>query len=300
MQFRTPRKTLFKTPSMDRFTLRYFAAKVFAAKTVAAKAGTQVVVAAMALLCLPLAAQEQPGEGEQGSSWGLGIGLMSQQKAYTDMDRDNKVIPFISYENEYIEVLGPNLKVKLPGLAFSESNQLNFNLLGSYDFSDNDPNDTPILSGMEERKGGFWAGAQAQWQNDFVNVSLELLTEVAGDSEGSKFELTFERTWHFAQSYLLTPRLVLSRVDKKYVDYYYGVRADEVVPASATTTGRAFYQGEAALNTEFGVMGMYMIDPQQMILLDVSVTSLADEIKDSPLVDSSTESQLLLGYIYRF
>lgn len=296
MQFQTLRKTIFKTPLINRLKLPNFAAKA-----VAAKAGARAVIAAMALLCLPLAAQEQQGEqGEQGSSWGLGIGLMSQQKAYTDMDRDNKVIPFISYENEYIEVLGPNLKVKLPGLEFSESNQLHFNLVGSYDFSDNDPKDTPILNGMEERKGGFWAGAQAEWQNDWVNVSLELLTEVAGDSEGSKLDLTFERSWNFGQSYMLTPRLVFSQVDKKYVDYYYGVRANEVVPASATNAGRAFYQGEAALNMEFGVMGMYMIDQQQMIMLDISVTSLADEIKDSPLVDSSTESQLLLGYIYRF
>lgn len=250
------------------------------------------LAAAMTLFCLPLAAQES--DAEQGSSWGLGLGVMSSQKAYTDMDSETRVIPFISYENEYIEVLGPNLKYKLPGFQLNDSNKFNFNLVGEYDFTDNDPDETPILNGMEERKGGFWAGAQAEWQNEIATVSLEWLTEVAGDSDGSIVNLGIERTWHIGDSFMLSPRVVFSRVDKNYVDYYYGVRADEV------RAGRAFYQGEAALTTELGLRGIYMMDQNQMIMLDVAVTSLATEIKDSPLVDSSTESRVMLGYIYRF
>ena len=257
-----------------------------------AKFVTSGLVAAMALLCLPLTAQES--ETEQGSSWGLGLGVMSSQKAYTDIDRDTKAIPFISYQNEYIEVLGPNLKYKLPSFELNDSNKFNFNFIGKYDFTDIDPNETPILNGMEERKGGFWLGAQAEWQNEFVNVSLELLTEAAGDSDGSMFNLGFDRTWHIGDSYMLTPRVVFSRIDKNYVDYYYGVRADEV------RTDRVFYQGEAGVNTEIGLRGAYMFNQKHMVLLDVAVTSLATEIKDSPLVDSSTESQVMLGYIYRF
>lgn len=253
---------------------------------------TRSLAAAIALLCLPLTAQAS--DDEQESSWGLGLGVMSSQKAYTDMDRDTKVIPFISYENEYIEVLGPNLKYKLPGFELNDANKFNFNLVGEYDFSDNDPDETPILNGMEERDGGFWVGAQVEWQNEFVNVSLEFLTEAAGDSDGSMFNLGFERTWTIGERYMLTPRVVLSRVDKNYVDYYYGVRADEV------RSDRAFYQGEAGLNTEIGLRAMYMFDRNQMLMLDLAVTSLASEIKDSPLVDSSTESRVILGYIYRF
>lgn len=250
------------------------------------------LAAAIALLCLPLAAQES--DSEQESSWGLGLGVVSSQKAYTDMDRETRVIPFISYENEYIEVLGPNLKYKLPSFELNDSNKFNFNLVGEYDFSDNDPDETPILNGMEERKGGFWAGVGMEWQNEIATISLEWLTEVSGDSEGAVINLGIERTWHIGDSYMLTPRVVLSRVDKNYVGYYYGVRVDEV------RSDRAFYQGEAGLNTEVGVRGIYRIDQQQMIMLDLAVTSLATEIKDSPLVDSSTESRVMLGYIYRF
>ena len=80
----------------------------------------------------------------------------------------------------------------------------------------------------------------------------------------------------------------------QYVDYYYGVRANEM------TADRAYYQGESAVNIEVGARGGYMFKQKHFVFLDVSVTSLASEIKDSPLVDSSTENRLMLGYIYSF
>jgi outer membrane protein len=34
--------------------------------------------------------------------------------------------------------------------------------------------------------------------------------------------------------------------------------------------------------------------------MDVGVSSLAKEIKDSPLVDRSTENRVFIGYLYSF
>lgn len=46
--------------------------------------------------------------------------------------------------------------------------------------------------------------------------------------------------------------------------------------------------------------GVYQFDQHHSVLLGVEVTSLADEIKDSPLVDRSTENAVLVGYLYTF
>lgn len=250
------------------------------------------ITAAVAMLSLPVIAGET--DSDQESSWGLGIGVMSSQKAYTDIDSDTNVIPFIAFENKYIEVLGPNLKYKLPSFELNDSNKFNFGIVGKYDFSDIDPSETPILNGMEERKGSFWGGVQAEWESDYAEVSIEWLSDVSGDSKGNMFNLGIEKTWHFGENYTLTPRVLFSWVDKKYVDYYYGVRANEV------TSNRFFYQGDSTLNTEISLRGGYMFNEKHMVFLDVAVTSLGTEIKDSPLVDSSTESQVTLAYVYRF
>ncbi|MCS4306178.1 outer membrane protein [Rheinheimera pacifica] len=258
---------------------------------------TRTVAASFMLLGagLPLAVTAQQVDDDSSeSSWGLGLAVVTSQKAYTDIDRDNKVLPILSYENRYIRLAGPELAVKLPGYQFSESNKISFSIIGKYDFTDYEQSDAPILNGMEDRDGGFWAGFKAEWQNSLADISAEYVTEVSGDSEGNAFNFAVERTWHFKQQFMFTPRLVVSLLDKNYVDYYYGVRANEV------TADRAYYQGESAVNFEVGARGGYMFKQKHFVFLDVSVTSLASEIKDSPLVDSSTENWVMLGYIYRF
>ncbi|MFP3355641.1 MipA/OmpV family protein, partial [Pseudoalteromonas sp. SIMBA_153] len=74
----------------------------------------------------------------------------------------------------------------------------------------------------------------------------EFVSEVAGDSEGSRFNLGIEKTWHFAENYTFSPRVEVKWHDDKYVDYYYGVQVSEV------NADRSFYKGEAAINIEVG------------------------------------------------
>jgi len=258
-----------------------------------ATATRSLAAAVMLLAGLPLTvAAQQPDDGT--SSWGLGVAVITSQKAYTGIDRDNKLLPILSYENRYIRLSGPELAVKLPGYQFSESNNVNFSIIGKYDFTDYKQSDAPILNGMADRDGGFRAGFKAEWQNSIADISAEYVTEVSGDSEGSEVNLTVEKTWHFAQHYMFTPRIAVSWQDKKHIDYYYGVRRNEV------TAERAFYQGEAGMNIETGARVGYMFEQRHIIFLDVSLTSLATEIKDSPLVDRSTENRVFLGYSYRF
>ncbi|MCL5975895.1 MAG: MipA/OmpV family protein, partial [Gammaproteobacteria bacterium] len=148
--------------------------------------------------------------------------------------------------------------------------------------------------GMKDRDGGFWMGAKVEWKNPLVNITAELVTEVSGDSDGSSFNLGFERSWDFKERFTLTPRLVASWSDKDYVDYYYGVRQEEV------NANRSFYKGDSTVNIEAGIRGDYMFNEKHFMFLDLSVTSLGSEIEDSPIVDSSTQSRVFLGYIYRF
>lgn len=239
-------------------------------------------------------ATAQQTEHESSSTWGVGAVVLSSQKAYTDVDRNNTFVPIVTFENKYIRLLGPELEFKLPGIELNELGQLNFSLVTKYDFNDYEQDDSWILNEMDKRKGGFWAGAKAEWQNRYVNISAEFTSEISGDSEGSRVEFGLERTWRFGEQFTLTPRMTVSWLDKKYVDYYYGVRADEV------RSYRAFYQGQAGMNAEIGIRGGYMFNKKHLILLDVGLSSLASEVKDSPLVDNSTENRVFLGYIYYF
>lgn len=241
---------------------------------------------------------EVGAEAESSSwSWGLGIGAMSKQKAYAGYDRENKVvpIPMVRFENQYVRVSGPGVEVKLPTVRINEAHKLKFAIVGRYDFSSGyEADDSPRLAGMSERKGSFWAGAKVAWENDLANVTAEWAGDASGHSKGQLLSLGIDRTWRFGNHVMLTPRLSATWQDSKYVDYYYGVRNEEA------RVGRAVYHGDGGMSARLGVRGVYRFDRHHSVLLDVGVTSLASEIKNSPLVDRSTENSVFFSYGYRF
>lgn len=228
------------------------------------------------------------------SSWGLGLGVATTQKAYKGIDRDNLAIPLFFYENQWVRLVGPSLDVKLPGLRIGPSNRLDFRLVARYDGSGYEANDAPILAGMAERKGSVWVGGKANLRSGPWDLIGEAVADASGHSKGYRASLTVQRSFRLGDGLALSPRLGVHWLSNNYVDYYYGVRAHEATP------GRSAYLGKAAYNVELGGRASYAFNRTQSVFLDVGLTSLASDIKDSPLVDRSTENRVFLGYQYRF
>lgn len=249
--------------------------------------------AALALgLCTAAVAVAAPAD--EGSSWGLGVAAFSAQQPYTGIDREKRALPLISYENQYVRVFGPIVEFKAYSVDLGGGQRLDLRVIGKYDFSGYEAGDAPILSGMRERKSGFWAGGKVAWRTGVVDVTAEVLADASGKSKGRRANLGLEKNWRIGQHFMLTPRAGAAWVDKKYVDYYYGVAADEA------RAGRAAYVGKSGVNAELGLRGTYVVDAHHSMFLDVGVTKLAKKIKDSPLVDRATENRVGLGYLYRF
>ncbi len=163
-------------------------------------------------------AQQPPGKGKPDDlNWGVGLAVMSAQKAYRGMDRETRVLPLLSFENQYIKLGGPNLDIKLPGLTLSESQRLKFGLTvklfggsGGYDASD-----SPFLAGMAERKDGIWAGVKTEWENPLADVKLEWLADASGNSKGQRVVLGLERKWMLSPQLMLVPQIGAEWTDKK-------------------------------------------------------------------------------------
>lgn len=228
-----------------------------------------------------------------GAEWGAGVGVASTQKPYKDMSRDMTPVPLLYFENEHLYFFGTEAEIKLPPLTFNETQRINFGLIGWYDGSGYDADDASILDGMAKRKSGFWGGAKAEWQSPWVNISADWTHDLSGNSKGQRVNIGAKRTWKMGE-FSLTPRVVATWHDKKYVDYYYGVQADEA------RDWRPAWQGDSSLSAEFGLRSVYQFSSHHSLILDLEATRLATEVKDSPLVDRSTEDRIFLGYLYRF
>lgn len=261
-------------------------------QTLAAGPAARAVVTTFGLaVFLSSAALAQSSQIDSGaeSRWSLGLGAVTIQKAYRDIDRYNMAVPLLNYENKWVSFSVPKLDIKL-----YSSQSLSFRLRARYAGSEGyESSDSPFLVGMDDRKGSFWAGGAAIWKNDIANVSAELLGDMSGKSKGSRFKLQVDRRFEMG-SFGLTPRLGAEWYDRKFVDYYYGVKASEAA------VGRSAYQGNSSNGVEAGLRVDYSPARQHTLYLDFGLTQFGNAIKDSPLVEKANQSAVSLGYLYKF
>ncbi|KAF1008928.1 MAG: Outer membrane protein OmpV [Luteibacter sp.] len=237
-------------------------------------------------------AQEPTGD-EQGARWSVGVGVLSMQKPYAGMGRDNIALPVVQFENKYINLFGPQLEVKLPRWTIGESQQIETKWVVKWDGSGYDSSDAKILKGMHDRGGSFWTGPKVEWKTGVVDVSAQWLADVSGKSNGREANLSLERTWFIGERLMLTPHIGATLHDKKFVNYYFGVRPDEALP------GRPVYEGKSVTRGEVGVRGIYLFNERHAVLVDVVATSVGNSVKRSPLVDRSSENRVIMAYTYR-
>lgn len=243
-------------------------------------------------LCwVPIAMAQTGSSDEQGfSTLSLGMGVAVVKKPYRDNDNDDDVLPLplFSYENRWVSASVPNLDIKL---LYSES--VTLSLRARYAGDGYNADDSPYLAGMNDRKGSIWAGGTIIWKAGIADLSAEVLGDVSGNSKGSRAKLQAERRLS-SGAFGITPRLAVARVDRKFTDYYYGVKTAEVRP------NRSLYEGESAINVETGVRMDYTFARHHTLFLDASITRFGKAIKDSPLVDNSSQTMMGVGYLYRF
>lgn len=242
------------------------------------------------LQCFHSAWGDEPENfNRDGSSWGLGVGGGVENKPYKGVGNKGLFIPIIQYENKYISAFGPRIDFKAPSVG-----PVDFKLRASYEFSDGyKGSDSNFLRGMNTRKSGFWVGGVVLWHAGFADLTFEAAADASRISKGRQLKLGIERGFRFGD-FELTPRLTVASLDKKYVNYYYGVTNAEALPT------RNAYQGRSATNIEAALRIGYALAPKQSLFFEVSDTRLGKGITDSPLVSRSTQAAALVGYLYRF
>jgi len=222
------------------------------------------------------------------SVWGLGLGAVANDNGYVDVGTEVNAVPVVFYQSEDVYLLGPNF-----GYNMFDYAGLEFSLVGQYRFDGFKEEDEEIFRGMEERSGSLDLGFSIGYDSDYGNLSFEYVTDVTSEHEGNEMSLSYSLPYRF-DTYEITPFIKANRMSDDLVDYYYGVRANEV------TQSRAFYQADASTNFEVGVNSRWQMGKHHNFIGNLSYQSFGAEIKDSPLVDKSGGLQLVVGYMYVF
>lgn len=234
----------------------------------------------------------QAAEADSTTQWGLGVAGGVFQQPYEGVSNKKRALPLLYVENSWLRIAGPSADIKL-GNWTGGYGSIEVAARLKYEGMGYEASDSPVLAGMDERKESFWAGGAVAWKSPIARLGVEWVGDASGHSKGQQLQLQVDRRFAMGR-FALTPRVQAQWLDKKYVDYYYGVKAGEALP------GRAQYTGKAATTLGVGLRADYQLQARQSIFLDLAVTSLPSEIKDSPLVGRSSVSRASIGYLYRF
>lgn len=227
---------------------------------------------------------QDPGKHQ----WGLGAMVATERQAYRDFNDEAKVLPFVLYESRRVRFVGNTLDLKLPA-----TDTVSWGVRLRYAGEGYEAEDSPYLLGMAERKGGFWMGGSASWRTSWATLSAELLADVSGNSKGTRMSLGLERSFSSGK-FEFTPRIAAHHVDDKYVNYYYGVRAEEA------TASRPYHLGQSTTQIEAGLRIGYALAPRHRLSVDLNATRLGSAIGHSPLVDKSNQRSVRAAYLYLF
>lgn len=218
--------------------------------------------------------------------WGLGVGTGYREQPYKNDGSKFSPIPLFYFDDKWVHAAGTTLDLKI-----GKWSSVMFSLRGQYAIGDGyKGSDAPSLSGMQTRRGAFWYGPALSWHTAYGSLSGEFLS---GGNKGQKANVEFGKAFEF-NNISIEPHVGVEWLSRDYVDYYYGVRPEEVRP------GRDQYSGKATYNVTIGTKFDYQITPHQLVTVDLGVVHLGSGITDSPIIGKRFIPEARLGYLYQF
>ena len=221
--------------------------------------------------------------------FGLGAALVTSFSEYKGGKAVYRPIPFVTYADDYLYVLGP-------GAGFNLVNHrlLRLEAKARVRFAGFDSDDSPMLEGLHDRQvtveGGL--GARIPLAKGWF-LSADLLTDLLGEHGGQSSSLVLSHRFRVGPLMIVPgigPEWQSSAVNR----YYYEVRPSEA------RVDRPMYSPNHALNLKTGVSVNWSINEDWVVLGIGSLTRLSDEARESPIVEDRTNRNLILGAVYRF
>jgi len=220
--------------------------------------------------------------------WGLGLGVAAQQPPQVGTDTEVVVLPFPSYQGERL-----SLDFGSIGYALAQSERFRFAIEGQLRFDGYDPDESAALDGLKERDVTLDAGFSIATGDEWGIASLKVMADALGVHKGYEISASYQYPIQFGR-WTLVPGVTAKWPSKELVEYYYGVRIDEV------TTGRPAYSGRSVFNASAAINASYMLTDTWEIIGGAEYTRLGDGITDSPIIEKDHEVIMYSAIVYRF
>lgn len=244
---------------------------------------TKVVpVLALSAMCHTNAFSEE-------ASLSLGAFMTNKSPVYQGGESQNSPYPFIDAH------WGPLfISNGQAGSFIAGSDQWGLALaIGLADIEDKSRDDSKQLKGMHKLNTVIVGTVQSFIDTDYGQFSAGLEQDISNQHKGYAANVGYSYSLELGH-WLIEPAISATWINEDISNYYYGVEKKEV------TSNRAAYQPGSAsyLNTEINLV--YFFNRNHALALGISYSHLSNNISDSPIVNHSSTSSAMVGYVYSF
>ena len=222
--------------------------------------------------------------------FGVGLGAIAKSNPYRGADAARVLaIPAVTYVGERVQILGPLAQV---GLASGKRTRLAATAryrLGAYDEDDSD-----FLAGMGDRKDSLFGGLAVQGNLPAgLRASAGYEHDVLDRVGGGSARLDVRRGFQFGR-FSVAPGAALNWLSAELAGHEFGVAADEA------RAERPAYRPGDAVNVELGVGMTAEWGGAWRVIVNGSAEFLANELRESPLVERGWVSHAFVAVAYTF
>ena len=246
-------------------------------------------------------AQAEDGDGGEGGPprWGLGVGVMVNDSPYVGEGTRVMPIPLVNFNGERFFFRGITA-----GWQFVNNDSFEIAALAKLRFDGFDVKDLGrgelAANGidyrlLEDRDKALDVGLGMKWKGSAGELDVELLADATDTSGGQEISLQYSYPFQIGKG-MLTPNVGVTWQSKDMANYYYGTLDEEVA------RGVADYRPGAATLPHVGVQYFRPLGEKWSVMAFAKYSSLPDEIKDSPFIESDTSgtASVFVGFTRGF
>jgi outer membrane protein len=239
-------------------------------------------IAIFASFILPFAIANEKKKQGPPDGWSLGAGAVVNNMPYAGFEEKLRPIPAISFKSGRFWLRGPFVSYQL--FNFEKGN-ISLNLRPDLFGVGYKSSDAPILAGMQERKGTINLGLSGTTKIKTMIIQASFFRDVLGRHNGVRSEFSLGKSIPVSVFIPGIPFTLFglsfggALYDRRFSNYYYGVRADE------TTALRPEYKVSWTLNPKVSASITSIIFPMWTLRVGYELERLTDEMFNSPIVN---------------
>jgi len=142
--------------------------------------------------------------------------------------------------------------------------------------------DGALVAGMADREVATEAGINVAWDSPIGYLDIAYLNDVSDTHDGTSVKAMFSTRLIERGKLFVKASGGFERKSRSAVNYYYGVRANEV-----TAERPLYHASDSTIHTYFALDARYSVSKQWSLNAHLSNNKLGEQIENSPVVDKT-------------